>query len=110
MYSSLKTLNTKEAAYHGGALNGVDMEKILKHTLDCNSFQDNKLLECIEDDQMKSEGFHEMLLILAKSWDILRHPPKAGPGTKFSDEELSEAIKWCEAWVRSYLNIFPRRI
>ena len=109
-YISMKELGTKEASYHGGGdLNGKDNEKIMKHVLSCQSYKDNKLLECISDDQQKAEKYHRLFTILANCWNILRHPPKAGPGTKMEDDELDTAIYWCEAWARELPQLFPDR-
>lgn len=106
-YLSMKELGTKEGSYHGGDLNGKDMEKILKHVLSNQNFEDNKLLDCISDDKQKS--YHRLYTILANCWNILRHPPNAGPGTKMGDEELESAIYWCEAWARELPLLFPER-
>ena len=107
--SSMKELGTKEASYHGGDCNGVDSEKMLKHVLECDSWRDNKLLICIVDIPAKAEAYHQMFVILANCWQILRHPPRAGPGTKYDDEELDEAITWCEAWAKQLPVLFPDR-
>ena len=90
LQESMMELNTKPGSYHGGDLNGVDCTKILEHVLrpDCRTYQENILLNCIADNSDRGVAFHEMFIILANVWQILRHPPKAGKCGKFDDEEL----------------------
>ena len=107
IYFGLKSLNTKEASYHGGALNRVDASKILTNTLECESYKDNVLLECIRDDEERCAAYHEMFTILGRCRNILRHPPRAGDGTLMDDDELDEAIKSCQAWAERLPVLFP---
>lgn len=111
LQESMMELNTKPGSYHGGDLNGVDCTKILEHVLrpDCRTYQENILLNCIADNSDRGVAFHEMFIILANVWQILRHPPKAGECGKFDDEELKLATYWCQQWAKQLPQYFPDR-
>ena len=111
LQESMKKLNTKPGSYHGGDLNGVDCSKILEHVLrpDCRTYKENILLNCLADNSDRGVAFHEMFIILANVWQILRHPPKAGECGKFDDEELKLATYWCQQWAKQLPKHFPDR-
>ena len=100
---SLKQLKTVEASYHGGALNGNDITKILKSAIECESFEDFVMVKCfIERDASVAEKFYTLFTILGNTWVRLRAPTD-------DPEKVNDAIKYCQEWGRKLPILFPER-
>ena len=90
-----------EASYHGGALNGNDITKILKSAIECESFEDFVMVKCfIERDASVAEKFYTLFTILGNTWVRLRAPTD-------DPEKVNDAIMYCQEWGRRLPILFP---
>ena len=89
------------ARYHGGDLQGKQVQKLLD---DFRGEKPHMLLKCVEDDQNTHSKFVRVFSTLANASDALKLPIE-----EFDDEDLEEIKKVCEKWGEIWTTDFPNR-
>lgn len=104
-YASLKNLNTTEASYHGGALNGKDCEKVLENAHKAETVNDCiAVASIVKEMPERAKNYLTLFKILANVWMTLRIN-----NNSIDDEDLEELVNHCEAWSKKLPVLFPDR-
>ena len=100
---SFKSLDTAMQAYHGGACNGKDIEKILEHSVQCQSLEDFIMTRCLYNRNPElALKFWTVWKIQANCWLRLRMP-------QGDHEHVLETIRVCQEWSKQLPLLFPER-
>ena len=89
------------ARYHGGDLQGKQVQKLLDDARDDKKFD---ILKCIEDDKLSHDKFSKALTILADVSDALKMTCE-----EFDDHDVKMIQNLCEEWGKLWPDKFSNR-
>ena len=95
------------ARYHGGDLQGKQVQKLLDDFWDDKAFPEKekfKLIKCLEDDPETHNKFVRAFTTLANASDALKLPIK-----EFTEEDTAATRLICENWGKHWPVDFPHK-
>ena len=95
------------ARYHGGDLQGKQVQKLLDDFRDDKAFPEKekfKLIKCLEDDPETHNKFVRAFTTLANASEALKLPIK-----EFKEEDIAGIRLTCENWGKHWPIDFPHK-